>query len=225
MGQYTKEDAIRIVTACAKLYEEHLAGKNLLFVCQNKHRVTTEIELSFDASNFLHLTGLKLKKQSTKTGEDESISAKVFYEKCLSHKLSVRDFEFAPDGTTPLKLDVLPRMMCKNLSANMIGNYNGRNPKLFTEKLAGSTVACMGFVPTGSAKRLVPNTVLKADIRDYTENQLRVIAAFRKNVGESGYRELTYLAKNVDWNRVILSGKNQYLEKLLPEKEEELVTL
>lgn len=66
MGQYTKAQAISIVVACAEQYRENLANKNLLFICQDKHKKITAIEFSFDASNFLHLTGLKVKKISTK---------------------------------------------------------------------------------------------------------------------------------------------------------------
>ncbi len=83
------------------------------------------------ATNFLHLTGLKVKKHKynadgieNTNDSDDTISAKEFYEKCLAHRLSASDFEFARDGTTPLKLDVLPRLISKNLSATMIGDYN-----------------------------------------------------------------------------------------------------
>ena len=172
MGQYTKEQAIKIVVTCAEAYKENLANKNLLFICQDKHKRTSAIEFSFDASNFLHLTGLKIKKKKHGSEEsDDAISAKEFYEKCIAHRLSVSDFEFAKDGTTPLKLDVLPKLISKNLSATMIGDYNSQNPKLVTDKLAGSTAACMGFVPTGPANRYVPNTILKVDILYFWELQ------------------------------------------------------
>lgn len=62
MKHYTKEQAISIVVSCAERYRDELANKNLLFICQDKHKRTTAIEFSFDASNFLHLTGLKIKK-------------------------------------------------------------------------------------------------------------------------------------------------------------------
>ena len=75
----------------------------------------------------------------------------------------MNDFEFAKDGTTQLKLEVMPRLISKNLSATMICDYNSRNPKLVTDKLAGSTAACMEFVTTGPADRYVPNTVLKPE--------------------------------------------------------------
>lgn len=104
----------------------------------------------------------------------------------------MNDFEFAKDGTTLLKLEVLPRLISKNLSATMIGDYNSRNPKPVTGKLAGSTAACIGFVTTGPADRYVTNTVLKIDIRDYINNQVRVLAVYRKSMDADLYEEATY---------------------------------
>lgn len=214
MGKYTKEQAIKTVIRCAEAYKENPVNKNLLFICQDKHKRTAAIEFTFDASNFLHLTGLKVKKsRSGAEGTTSSVSAKEFYEKCLAHRLSASDFELAEDGTTPLKLDVLPKLISRNLSATMIGDYNSLNPKLLTDKLVGNTAACMGFVPSGPKKRYVPNTVLKVDIRDYIKNQARVIAVYRKPADSERYEELTYSAKKIEWDTVIYPEEYQYLPK------------
>ena len=90
----------------------------------------------------------------------------------------------------------------------MIGDYNSCNPKLVTDKLAGGTAACMGFVPTGTKPRYVPNTILKVDIRNYIRNQAHVIAVYRKPASEPQYTEATYFAKKVDWDAI------QYPEEL-----------
>lgn len=214
MARYTKEQAIRVVVACAEEYQKNLVNKNLLFLCMDKHKRVHAIEFSFDASNFLHLTGLKVKQIRYKEKhEDDAISAIDFYEKCLAQRLRTSDFEFAKDGTTPLKLDVLPRLISKNLSATMIGDYNSRNPKLVTDKLAGGTAACMGFVPTGPSERYVPNTVLKIDIRAYIRNQMRVIAVYRKPMNVSQYEEITYAAKKIDWDVIEFPDQYTYLPK------------
>ena len=47
----------------------------------------------------------------------------------------------------------------------MLGDYNMSQPKLYTDKIAGSISACMGFVRDGGEGRFVPNTVLEGDIR------------------------------------------------------------
>lgn len=233
MGRYTKKDAIRIVSLCAKLYKENLANRSLLFICQDKHKHTTAIEVTFDASNYLHLTGLKLRNRKKSKSEanqkevaqptpvsrdntlpEEEISALDFYEKCLNHKLSESDFEFADDGTSELKLDILPSLLTKNLTAKMIGDFHSDKPKLYTEKLAGGTAACMGFTKDDKTGRFVPNTVIKDNIKKHTLSQLRVIACYRKIRSETRYSEITYLAKNVDWDSVVYPTEYAYLNEL-----------
>lgn len=147
---YTKQQAISIVTSCAKKYQDNLVDKSLLFLCINKHKNLSCIEFTFDASNFLHLTGLKLRPTADKDGTKRKPSALEFYNKCLDNKLSVKDFDFAADGTTELKLDVLPLVINKWLSADTIGDFNSPTPQLYTEKLAGGVKACIGFVLTDS---------------------------------------------------------------------------
>lgn len=218
MKHYSKEQAISVVVSCAERYRDELANKNLLFICQDKHRRTTAIEFSFNASNFLHLTGLKIKKiRRNATNPTDAMSAKEFYEKCLAHRLRISDFEFAKDGTTPLKLDILPTLISKNLSATMVGDYNSRTPRLVTEKLTGGTVACMGFVQTGPNHRYVPNTILKGDIREYIGNQARVIAVFRKPKDSKRYEEITYFAKKLDWDAITYPSEYAYLPKPVTE--------
>ena len=60
--KYTKAEAIGIVVRCAQTYKQELDGKNLLFICTDKHKKTIPIELSFYGNNYLHLTGLKAPK-------------------------------------------------------------------------------------------------------------------------------------------------------------------
>ena len=209
MGKFSKEDAISIVVKCAEQYKENLADRNILLICRSKQNVISTIELSFDASNFLHLTGLKLRQ---KTGQNR-MSAKVFYNRCLSHQLSAADFDLAADGTTPLKLEILPRLLSKDLSVKMIGDYNSRNPKLVTDKLAGNTIACLGFVSSQPSGKYVPNTVLKLDMRDYVSGWLQVIAVYRKPREAKCYEEMTYFAKKVAWDEVNYPEPYSYLEK------------
>ena len=187
MQKYSKEQAIKIVTKFAKIYKKELLNKNFLILYSDKHKKINSVGFLFKSSNYLHLTGLKTKK---------TLGANQFFQNCIENRLSVNDFEFAKDGTTQMKLDVLPLVISKNLSAKMIGDYNSIQPKLSTEKLAGNNIACIGFVKTESDNIYVPNTVLKADIRDYTKDIARVIAVFRKDKQELYYSECTYKVSN-----------------------------
>ena len=126
------------------------------------------------------------------------------------------DFVFAEDGTTEMKLDVLPGLLTKNLTAKMIGDYQSDKPKLHTEKLAGGVTACMGFRKNTPNTRYIPDTVLKDDIKKHTSGQVRVIACYRKPRAESQYSEITYLAKNIEWENIVFPSGYEYLKELLP---------
>ena len=112
----TKKDALNIVFSCAISYKENLAGRSLLFVTADKHKVVRGLEVTFDSSNFLHMTGFKL--------SNKEIGANNFLSMCCDKRLSETDFEFAADGTTEMKLRVLPDLVQKHLSAKMVGDYD-----------------------------------------------------------------------------------------------------
>ena len=208
MLRYRKEHAIKIITESAKKYKDELVNKTLLFICVDKHNDIVCYEFSFYNWNFMHLTGIKPKKQNN---EREHLSAIDFYNKCLSHKLSPNDFEFSEDGTTHMKLEILSTVLCKNLTAKMIGTYNHNKPCLFTDKIAGSTKACFGFIIDGTHNCYVPNTLLKDDVRHNVYNYARVVAAFRKDICCQKYNEVTYIAKNIDWQSMNLPTEFEYL--------------
>lgn len=192
----TKKAALAVVFQCAQKYNSELINHSILFICMDKNKNTYAVEVTFDASNFQHMTGLQSHKQG--------ISATDFFHRCVDKRLSENDFDFADDGTAPLKLEVLPSLICKNLSAKMIGDYNGLQPKLFTEKLTGSVRGCMGFVKTGRKGRYVPNTVLKGRTDDFVNRADRIIITYRKKACETRYKEIVYAAKNLLWNEIAL---------------------
>ena len=195
-----KKKALSVVFSCAERYKTELVNRSLLFVCTDKHGCVHCVEVTFDASNFKHMTGLQT-----------SLDAGHFFSLCLDRRLSESDFEFAKDGTTRLKLDVLPQLVKKDLSANMLGDYNGSHVKLQTDKLAGGVCSCIGFVRAEGSGRYVPNTVLKGDIRDKARNLCRIVATYRKARGEERYSEIVRCAKGVDWGRLKLPEEYAYL--------------
>lgn len=168
----------------------------------------------------MHLTGLKPAHRIPTTTEFQSsrvindkLTASDFYKRCLAHKLSKDDFVFSADGTTSMKLDVLPFIICKNLSANMIGNFNSPHPKLYTEKVAGGTKAYIGFIMDKISKEYVPNTVVKEDIRKNVTDYVRVIAVYRKEYNEKVYKERVYITKKFDWSGIEFPPDFSYLAK------------
>lgn len=189
-----KIDALKIIIECAKLYHTNLENKNLLIISLSKSKYNF-IEAKFLSSNYLHLTGVVT-----------NFKPNSFYNKCIQKKISVEDFNFKSDGTTVLKLTVLPQLMNFHKNANIIGDYNHTQPKLFTDKLAGNIRGCMGFDKFG--KYYIPKTLLQADIRDITAEPERIIAIFSKNIKDELYNKLLYTVNdsiNVGITNVILN--------------------
>lgn len=169
-----KKKAISIITKAARLYHENLEDQKVLFIYGIPSEIRKQLEdgndtisgfsfyeTVFHRSNFLHLTGVKLNKATV----DSSIH---FYEKCLDGRLAEKDFYLSSDGSTDQKLEVIENMMNIKKVAAMIGDFTDMGPKLFSEKIAGNTCACKGFLKDSYSKLNVPNTLLKKDIREVT---------------------------------------------------------
>lgn len=89
----TKLQALSVVFAAASDYQENLVDKSLLFVCMDKHKRVHCVEVTFETSNFKHMTGFKT-----------DIDALQFFDLCANRRLKEENFEFSDDGTTPLKI-------------------------------------------------------------------------------------------------------------------------
>lgn len=188
----TKQEAHAILLECAHLYDDNLSGYNLLFLYQDGPHKVSAFEAAFYPGNFLHLTGAKLSATSR-------LNASTFLSACLSNRLRLTDWEFAADGTTPLKLKVLPYLMQRHLSARMLGIFNQQTMSLLTDKVVGSqNRGCMGFVMDDSGAYFAPNTVLNVDIRNITAHpQKRILLTLNKPIAASLYENIVYKAKGV----------------------------
>lgn len=182
-----KREIIEILYKSAQLYERNLRNKNLLIIYGNVN-FPQIIETKAIDDNFLHLTGIE--------NLNSTITPSKFYKNILDKKLSEKDFGVKKDGTTELKLKVLPFLMNITNNAKMLGIYNYKRPKLKTDKLIGNTTASLGFIKTGIYYS--PNTVLNGDIRNDIEKSERVLAILSKNIKEKKYTTIESTAKKVD---------------------------
>ena len=91
----TKDEALKIVLSCAEEYKRNLVNKSLLFIYLDESNKADTIETIYLSSNFLHMTGLKFKSDNR---------ANHFFNLCIDKRLTVNDFDFASNGTTPLML-------------------------------------------------------------------------------------------------------------------------
>jgi hypothetical protein len=193
--QVDKQGALKIIIKCAEEYHSNLEGKNLLFIFGGKERCNS-FEAAFPAQNFHHLTGVRTL----------ILSSAEFYRACLEHRLSLDYFSFAEDGTTPLKLEVLPALMRLCRTVKMVGKYNNSRVYLYTEKLVGNVFASIGFIRdehNPNSRFYVPNTAIKGDIRQIAVKPVwRMLAVLLKDAASPHYSFLAYAAKGVSLDSI-----------------------
>ena len=192
MQPMTKTQACRIVHNCAVVYRDNLVNKNVLFIAE-RDRIYDYFEALFLTSNFQHLTGIESKNVMT---------ANEFYSRAVDDRITEKDIHFAADGTTRMKLYVLPKLMRIHYIARMVGNYDGSGNYLMADKIAGTTAAAMGFVKENNF--YYPNSALKADVKTITIKPfLKISAIFVKSVNDEKYRSMTYIANDMDINDIL----------------------
>ena len=103
----------------------------------------------------------------------------------------------------------------------MIGNYNHTHPLLYTEKLVGGVKWALGFRNVNGAGDYVPDTLLEGDIRNNIQESYRIIATYIKTAGEETYTRRVYLAKKIDYDRLVYPVDWERYPKLEPEIQEQ----
>ncbi len=178
----TKKEAIAIISRCAALYSANLCDQQLAFVYRDGNNQTGFVEVIFRSNNFMHFTGIDTKNH---------IKANAFYRDALDKRLKESDIQFKNNHKTELKLRILQNIMNIPFSARMIGDYTGAHLDLYTEKVAGTTTACLGLILRGN--EYIPNTILKEDIRNITPKPPgKIFAIFHKPIRQDIYAELTF---------------------------------
>lgn len=148
----------------------------------------------------MHLTGIQA----------NGFTASEFYRACIDRRLRSKDISFALNGTTPLKLKILPQLMQLHKCSKMVGESLVTGNVLYTEKVVGNVVASMGFVLDKNHKKsyYVPNTILNKDIRELSSTTpKRILAVLKKESSENTYNSLVYLAKSILISDLVFAGK------------------
>lgn len=184
-----KRKALSIIFHCATAYRNNLEGKNVLFAFGGNGKCSF-FETAFPSHNFQHLTGV-----------NSSLTASQFYNASIDRRLTIEQFSFSDNGTTPLKLEILPNLMEIYKNARMVGDYDNARAYLYTEKIAGGVTANLGFVKDANYPEsgfYVPNTTIKDDIRNLILKPVqRVLAVLIKKASDPKYPLLAYVAKGI----------------------------
>ena len=183
----TKEQAIAIITKCAKEYHQNLEGKQICFLYKDRYNHSNFTTVRFHSHNFLHFTGICVRS---------GMKANDFYRAALNNHLSARDFSFNISHTSELKLKVLEIIMNIDTNARMIGNYSGPHVELYTEKIAGNVNASLGLIHIKDY--YVPNSVLNEDIRSIIPKPPgKIYAILKKSIKDKVYRQITYKSSKI----------------------------
>lgn len=195
------KEAVRIITLAAQDYDRILNGKNYIFIFKN--RINNQIEYFesvFLPRNFQHLTGVDF------INEEKQIihNSTQFYHKCIDSALKESEIRFKEDGTTELKLRALPMIVNFLKTSKMTAVYNAIRPMLSVERLAGTTNFCLGF--TKDKEYYVPSSCLFEDIRNLSDVTFQILAILSKPADkkEHVYKDIRYVAKGVEFNRLSL---------------------
>jgi len=188
----TKAEALRIIHNSAVAYKNNLLNKNVMFVA-SKDEETQLFETKFLPSNFKHLTGIITSLNSTR-----------FFEAAYNNKLKESDINFARDGTTQKKLDILYSLMNIHKTAKMAGDFESSHRVLLSDKIAGTTTAVMGFIKDDNY--FVPNTIIKDDVRQLVRKPTLVISAiFIKPDKQLLYKEISFLRRDTTVEQIVNS--------------------
>lgn len=200
-----KKQAIAILNTSAQKFRDNLCGKKIL-VAYFECNLLNYIEIKIQNVHFQHLTGVITPK----------LSPSMFYSSILDGRLSPSDFYFKSDGTTLLKLQVLPQLMSFQKNASMIGDANNNRVRLMTEKVLGSTSSTIGLVKSNNGI-YYPNTALKSDIREETYNIHKILLILSKSIREKEYSVIEKIGKGVSADELLrsLSSEVQISEDLL----------
>lgn len=203
-----QKQILSIVSKCVEEYDNNLINKKVMLILENKDKTIGKEEVYFPKSSFYHLTDTRIKE---KNGRE--LNSYEVYDKIRDNKITLNQYIIeSKDKTTDLKLQVLPQLMRIDRMANMLGDFTNYNMFLQTEKIAGSVNACMGFIKDTKLNTYVPNTALKKDIRDITNNRSKIIAILKKDITENLYRNITYLKNNYQIEDIL---KNKEISKII----------
>ncbi len=199
-----QSDIINVISKCQTEFEKNLRNKKIMFIYENKNRTLDKYEVYFPKNTFYHLTGIKAFDKYNKL-----LNSYNFYEILQKNRINEMKIK-VKDSTTYYKLEVLPQLMRIDKMANMVGNFASYGLVLQTDKLIGNVNACMGFIKDSDLNMYIPNTALKEDIRNITDERKRIVAILKKDINENLYKNITYLKNNYCIEDIL---KNQEINK------------
>lgn len=199
-----------VILRCAEMYKKELLDTNVLFIYQNRKTKRYEyIEATFLAANFKHLTGITYpKKNENKNEQDNTDGAAHFFNLAVNRRLDILKCNYKNDGTTALKLQILPMIMNIKRTARMIGDYNGSRMHIMADKMCGSYAATLALV-NDRRYGYSPSSTIRDDIRNLVSEYHPIYAILQKSINESHYNRIFYKSKKFDCDNMPVTIKGR----------------
>lgn len=202
-----QREYMNIIAKSQKEFEKNLKNKKIMFIYEDKQKIIGMEEMFFPATSFYHLTGVK-----AYDSKNILLNSYRFYKLLQEGGIDASKLKIK-DETTYYKLQILPQLMKIDKFARMIGNFTENSLLLQTSKLVGNVNACMGFIKN-EKNMYIPNTALKKDIRDITNERKKIIAILKKSLNEKFYKNVTYLKPQYQIVSIIKNKKiSEYIDK------------
>lgn len=196
-----QKEFVNIISKCQKEFERNLKNKKVMFIYENKDKTIGNEEMFFPITSFYHLTGLKVFNS-----KHNELNSYRFYKLLKEGGVNESKIEIK-DRTTFYKLQVLPQLMKIDKTANMIGTFAGNGLVLQTNKIVGNVNACLGFVKNQKNNFYIPNTALKEDIRNITNDKKKIVAIAKKDINEKSYKNITYIKQSYNIFKIFIDEK------------------
>ena len=187
-----KKNDLNIIKQAALLYDKYLLNKKILFVYLKNNKIEY-YEVTFLKEHFKYLTGVKT-----------NLNAYEFYYRAKNNRMRMKDFEYK-DNTSVLKIDNLIKAMNLCSFSKMIGEFKHNKVYVSVKKVTGNNNLIVGFDEGENIN--YPKTLLKGDIRDYTQKVYRIIGILSKNLLDKKYNKLDYIAKKINVKRFISNNE------------------
>lgn len=189
-----------ILLKCAEIYRNELLNTNLLFIYINRITKKYEyIETTYLDRNFKHLTGIQYLNKNKNIADNSLDSATHFFNLAVCKRLDIKKCYYKFDGTTKLKLQILPMVMNVKKNARMIGDYNEGRMHIMADKMCGTNSMTLAFI-NDRVYGYCPSSSLCEDIRKMVTQYHSISAIFQKNMDVEKYDRLCFKNKIFDFS-------------------------
>lgn len=190
-----KTKLLKLIKDAKIVYDSLMLNKNFIYIYQNclhNNRIDY-IEAKCLSSNFLHLTGVKTQ-----------FKGKVFYNQLNQNRLGLNDINEGLGGWTQLKLENFDRLKLLFTSPIQICLQDNMYTIAFQADVMLNRTnieredIILGLKKNSHEHYYAPSSIIKRAPNQIGNHFSRVICILSKNISDTHYSSVTYMAKGID---------------------------